>query len=266
MPSTKKAKANRSNAKLSTGPQSAAGKARSSANALDHGVLSRHLLLPEEDQAEWSALLQRLLDELRPHGTLEQALVERIAVAIWRQRRVIRAETARIRKAQVPGAFEKIQLGAILGSDSKLIEVVLAGEKEELYRTLHAELTQALAAPLIDLEILRAEYPRIWLNLQSSAKASAGVEAYLAKSHQGSAVSYLHRLLETVKPAVAAYEYMQVQRDASSMPAAPELMARYQAAIDNDLYKAMRALRDAQRFRREVYENDATPIDEITDK
>jgi hypothetical protein len=30
-------------------------------------------------------------------------------------------------------------------------------------------------------------------------------------------------------------------------------MARYQSALDNDLYKAMRALREQQRYRREVH-------------
>lgn len=53
---------------------------------------------------------------------------------------------------------------------------------------------------------------------------------------------------------VRAHDGMSINRAANSLPAAPELMARYQSALDNDLYKAMRALREAQRFRRESLE------------
>jgi hypothetical protein len=38
--------ANRNNAALSTGPKSAAGKAKASANARSHGILSTALVLP----------------------------------------------------------------------------------------------------------------------------------------------------------------------------------------------------------------------------
>ena len=38
--------------------------------------------------------------DLRPVGALELTLVERIAVTIWRQRRLVRAETARLNLAR----------------------------------------------------------------------------------------------------------------------------------------------------------------------
>jgi hypothetical protein len=71
-----------------TGPRTAAGKERSSLNALKHGLTSRRIVLPYENQAEYDALLKDLLDESQPVGTLEFELVNDIAAALWRLRRV----------------------------------------------------------------------------------------------------------------------------------------------------------------------------------
>ena len=49
MATKKQIAANRKNAKKSTGPKTAKGKARSSRNALKHGLLSRQVVLADED-------------------------------------------------------------------------------------------------------------------------------------------------------------------------------------------------------------------------
>lgn len=107
-----KQEASRHNGALSRGPKTPAGKADSSRNAVVHGILSRELILPSESADEYQALLGSLLLEMRPVGTLEQALVERIAVALWRQRRLVRAETAQIQlrvQGYVAGVHRKPQ-------------------------------------------------------------------------------------------------------------------------------------------------------------
>ena len=71
-----------------TGPRTAAGKERSSMNALKHGLTSRRVVLPRENRAEFDSLLKELLDESQPVGTLEFELVNDIAAALWRLRRV----------------------------------------------------------------------------------------------------------------------------------------------------------------------------------
>jgi hypothetical protein len=71
-----------------TGPRTAAGKERSSMNAMKHGLTSRRVVLAHENQAEFDALLKELLDESHPVGTLEFELVNDIAAALWRLRRV----------------------------------------------------------------------------------------------------------------------------------------------------------------------------------
>ena len=63
-------------------------------NALRHGVLSVHTVLPWEDKAEYEALLNALVEEHVPHGPTEEHLVEEIAGVFWRKGRLRLAEAA----------------------------------------------------------------------------------------------------------------------------------------------------------------------------
>ena len=65
-------------------------------NAMKHGILSRLAVLTHEDQAEFSDLLAALLDEHQPAGMTERHLIEELATIIWRKRRVLLAEGAKI--------------------------------------------------------------------------------------------------------------------------------------------------------------------------
>jgi hypothetical protein len=63
-------------------------------NALQHGILSRHAVLPWEDRNEYQALLAALVTEHAPQGPTEGHLVEELAGVIWRKRRLQLAEAA----------------------------------------------------------------------------------------------------------------------------------------------------------------------------
>ncbi len=63
-------------------------------NSLRHGVLSQHTVLPWEDGAEYSTLLEALVAEHKPKGPTEEHLVEELAGAIWRKRRLRLGESA----------------------------------------------------------------------------------------------------------------------------------------------------------------------------
>ena len=65
-------------------------------NAMKHGILSKLAVLAHEDHAEFADLLAALLDEHRPAGMTERHLIEELATIIWRKRRVLLAEGARI--------------------------------------------------------------------------------------------------------------------------------------------------------------------------
>lgn len=84
--------ANRRNAQKSTGPRSEAGKEASSRNAVKHGILSNSVVASEEDQAQFDALLSQLVDDHLPETGTECALVERLAILFWRERRLAQAE------------------------------------------------------------------------------------------------------------------------------------------------------------------------------
>ena len=92
MTSDKQTKANRRNARKSTGPKTPEGKAVSRLNAVKHGLLSQEVLLPGEDEAALRELGERVRAELQPVGQLEGLLVDRIIAAHWRLRRLGRVE------------------------------------------------------------------------------------------------------------------------------------------------------------------------------
>ncbi|MBV8772194.1 MAG: hypothetical protein JO166_07680 [Deltaproteobacteria bacterium] len=117
--------ANRRNAQRSTGPRSAAGKARVSMNPLKHGLTAREVVLPNESPEEFDSFRSGLLAEIAPVGNLEGALAEEIVIYLWRRRRVAIFEAALYRRglqelivekaAEVCRGYEtEIQLNALL--------------------------------------------------------------------------------------------------------------------------------------------------------
>lgn len=96
MASEKQIAANRRNATKSTGPRTSGGKAASSRNALKHGVLSKQALSEYEDIQTFQTLLAKLVEELEPVSVIECTLVERIAILLWREKRLAETEAREI--------------------------------------------------------------------------------------------------------------------------------------------------------------------------
>ncbi len=92
--------ANRGNAKKSTGPRTAAGKAASRLNALKHGLLAESVVVRghkiRESVPQFQRLCHELYASLAPDGPLEEILVDEIAAVSWRLRRLRRAETGEV--------------------------------------------------------------------------------------------------------------------------------------------------------------------------
>src|SRR5690242_6931640 len=78
----------------SGGPRTAEGRARSSMNALKHGLSAKTLLFPNESSVQFAEILDAYHDCLRPQNQVEAGLVAQLAAARWRLRRVWRYETA----------------------------------------------------------------------------------------------------------------------------------------------------------------------------
>lgn len=93
---TKKAAANRANAKFSTGPRTRRGKRAARLNAVKFGFFSEELVIPlcdgEEALEKYKSLLNGVQQELQPAGVIQTWFVEKIAETFWRFRRGTRAE------------------------------------------------------------------------------------------------------------------------------------------------------------------------------
>jgi hypothetical protein len=81
-------RANRANAKLSTGPRTEPGKQRSSLNALRHGLTAQTAVLPTEDPETYQRHIQQFLDEYASATPTETQLVHEIANTAWRLNRI----------------------------------------------------------------------------------------------------------------------------------------------------------------------------------
>jgi hypothetical protein len=87
-------KQNRANAKHSTGPTSQEGKLLARLNSLRAGLTAKTLVLPNENPEEVQARVDAWHHTYQPQGHDEEALVDQIALAEQRIRRIARAEEA----------------------------------------------------------------------------------------------------------------------------------------------------------------------------
>jgi hypothetical protein len=107
----KKLTANRANAKKSTGPRTAAGKRRSSKNAVTHGIFCNDLVLPGEDAKLFESFRHAVLLKLSPQDIVELMIVDRIVIAQWKLRRLNAVEASAhvgIAQDRIKGAREEL--------------------------------------------------------------------------------------------------------------------------------------------------------------
>jgi hypothetical protein len=109
MATDKQLKANRDNARKSTGPRSQEGKARSRRNSRKHGLTATMLVTGYEDAVRFEELRDELMNQHDPQSPLECELVERLAGIVWRQRRIA------ARANQTSNAIE-VDATSVLGS------------------------------------------------------------------------------------------------------------------------------------------------------
>jgi hypothetical protein len=93
MASQSKSEAARENGKKSRGPVTPEGKKNSSRNALKHGITAESFVLPGESEPAFAELLQAHRDTYHPSNPVEMDLVETMALARWRLRRIATLES-----------------------------------------------------------------------------------------------------------------------------------------------------------------------------
>jgi hypothetical protein len=138
--------ANRRNAQRSTGPRTPEGKRRSARNAVTHGILTHPFTLWQDEPARtaFDKLYAAFLDELDPVGLLEGLLVERVAIAYWRLRRLARAESL---------ALAGLQVNSQRPTD--VAHALPAAPDLELYMRYHVTIERQLHRALGELERLQ---------------------------------------------------------------------------------------------------------------
>lgn len=87
MSTEKQVAANRKNSQNSTGPVTPEGKARSSMNALKHGLRSERTVILGESHEEFEEFSQKMLSDLNPQGALETFFAEKVVEDMWRAQR-----------------------------------------------------------------------------------------------------------------------------------------------------------------------------------
>jgi hypothetical protein len=139
-------------------------------NALQHGVLSQHTVLPWEDREEYLALLEALVAEHKPQGPTEEHLVEELAGIIWRKRRLRLGERAAHNRA-LKRASDPYQHTA----EAALINIVGDAEADCIGDAIRATEAQTVEerADVEEDRAMTAEAVRILASLSSSAYSCA---------------------------------------------------------------------------------------------
>lgn len=110
------------NAARSGGPSTSRGGALASQNSLKTGIYSAQVILPGEDADEFEALLQDQMADFRPRNSLEQALVQDIAVLRWKKQRIESIEQRTLREA-FEKLVDKLPLDAIFNGEPYPVEL-----------------------------------------------------------------------------------------------------------------------------------------------
>ncbi len=99
--------ANQANALKSTGPKSEEGKQSAKMNAVTHGIFTTLPIADMEDSEAFNQLSSDVMNLYEPSDIIEEALAERIVMALWRLQRARIAEAAQLNAAMTPEIITK---------------------------------------------------------------------------------------------------------------------------------------------------------------
>ena len=255
--------ANQINAQHSTGPISESGKNTVAKNALKHGLFCQQLVLPHENNDDFSALLKNLESSLGPINVLEQSLVERIAVTLWRQARLVRAETAQIQLNSQPSAITSEVNRTIndgwVPTHTITEEDLTPFNPETLQwcQSIMAEQASLGSNRAIELSTLKKNAPLTYRQLsEEAAEEQQSIEQYLAewddpKQYFTELIQYCKKQIKQAELNPKILEIAEQVKTKNTLLCEKDLQrfSKYQVMLDNELYKAIKALRDAQSWR-----------------
>ncbi|SHJ67534.1 hypothetical protein SAMN02745165_02915 [Malonomonas rubra DSM 5091] len=278
----KQTTANKKNALKSTGPKTSSGKEVSSLNSLRHGILSNRMLIEGEDPLEFSDIMKELQHDLKPTGFLEKTLVEKIAIILWRQKRILAAESAMIKLHRQENELLK-QVNRSLGLQAYSSKAVSTDDLiplEQQEHDSHAKVLEEISAlwgeghaENLTPGAIKKHAPILWSIAESWAKEDLmTTEEYFDDYLQDQTLldwleecrshSYNELKRHERQPLLASLYDSAIEAASIPDPITRENLTRYQVSLDNQLYKAMKAFWQQQemRQRRSI---DVTPGEEV---
>jgi hypothetical protein len=260
-------RANRQNAKRSTGPTSIQGKIKVSQNAITHGIFATTPLLPNEDLIEFAALSQNISEVFPPIDAIAAGLVERIVLGIWRQRRLRTAEAAKLQVSMTPEIMaEEISDALKLPNHKRLSAKSISEDQESTYKhwtevieefkkfnlkaapsnlgqlsiiapLSHAQLKQEALKSVLSYDVFMKTPEKVIACLESTKKYAEDFVANNAINH-------------------TAYNIAEQMKFAKLIPAGANLdfLSKYQVQLDTDLYRAIDAYKKHCTWRAENFE------------
>jgi hypothetical protein len=98
MSSIRRTLSSRTNGALSKGPKTEQGKRRAALANMRHGLLSKCVVIENESKELFDLVLEQHIANFKPLNFVEEGMVEDIACAYWRLRRVMAIETRMLNK------------------------------------------------------------------------------------------------------------------------------------------------------------------------
>ena len=126
---TDRAAINRANSQHSTGPRTAAGKQRSSLNALRHGLTAASPVLPSEDSAAYEDHRRGFLEEYKPATPTESQLVQELVDTSWRLNRIPLLEADVLARAAAPVPLDEEITFDIVDAHRLIANLTIQGDR-----------------------------------------------------------------------------------------------------------------------------------------
>ena len=114
MSSIRRIDSSRANGKLSNGPSTEEGKRRAQLANMRHGLLSKCVVVENESKELFDLVMTQHMELFNPRNDVERGMIEDIACAYWRLRRVMAIETSMlntgVRKQDPVSELERLEM------------------------------------------------------------------------------------------------------------------------------------------------------------
>ena len=164
MPSIEQINANRENAKLSTGPATPEGAARSCQNATRHGFTGLNLVVSEAEKEAYEQHVREYISQYLPAGHNEKQLVQQLADLDWSLHQISVQQLNTISQmnaatAILAAAGDPVATAALLASLARTLNnlSIYEGRRRRASKAIKEELEAVQKAAA---ELLREELPK----------------------------------------------------------------------------------------------------------